>query len=240
METKRAIVLTVTDRIHYLKQSLDALKSIVNIDMELLVINVEPMNNTSGKIARKTIEDIDFMPCSVQVNPGILGLRNNTYDVCNRAFYSHGVDSIMYLEDDIVVSPDVLDLWDWYLKQDLTNIGVMSLYNIRVNGDSELICKTKAMSGWGMFITFAQYEKYAKPVWRNKPRMWDSNLAENIRKFDDVYNLMPMLSRVNNIGENGTHVDPITYSRLLLNHKYNLTKSKFDYKILKTPIEYKI
>ena len=38
--------------------------------------------------------------------------------------------NILYLEDDIVLSPDVLDLMDWYIDQDLTKIASLCLCNI--------------------------------------------------------------------------------------------------------------
>lgn len=227
---KKAIVLTVTDRPDYLQLMLLNLEIALDyVDMSdyVLYVNAEPVFTREGNLARAMIADIDYIEVDWQLNKERLGLRKNTFDVIERAFADH--EHVLYLEDDIGVSPDVFALWDWYIEQDLENVGIMSLFNMWGNGNPALVLRTRSMTCWGFFITKAQYEKYARPVWMDEPHMWDNNLAKHVRTFENAYNLVPALSRTTNYGEIGTHVTPEIYKRLTSGHRHNAEIGPYKY-----------
>jgi hypothetical protein len=168
-----------------------------------LYINCEPGNDEVIDI----IKNIDFIETDIIINRKQLGLNANTFAPMNRAFKKS--DFNLYLEDDIILSPDALNLFEWYTEQDLTNIAMIALCNIVDRSDSldeNLLYRTRRMFCWGFVISKLQFEKYFKPAWFPIDGYWAKSSAEHIRSFDNVYNIVPQLSRATTIGKAGTNM----------------------------------
>ncbi len=229
---KTGITITCMDRPEYTRQVLDSIKN-QNKDLSdyKLFVNIDTGNCNE---VVQIFKDLDFMEMSVKVNQFKEKAVNkrvnkNTYDVVKRAFSE--VDHILYLEDDIIISPDALDLVEWYRKQDLTDIATLCLCNIwdePINKD--LLFKARHSCLWGYSVNKAQFEKYYEPAWFTG-YSWDTSIARHIRTFMGIHNLIPMFSRSHNIGENGVNA-PERHKRLMEFHKYNTIKDEiFSYTI---------
>ena len=109
----KTLTLTVNNRPGYLRQLLDSLRR-NNVDgYDLLYCAVEPGCPEVLDVCKA----IDFIPTHVHLNAERLGVRENPYQAL-RAVFDMGSDFNVYLEDDLLVSPDALDLANWYLEQD--------------------------------------------------------------------------------------------------------------------------
>jgi len=231
-KTKKTITLTCKNRPDYTQKVINSLKEQnKKLDDWKLYINIDPGCKEVLDICKK----IDFIETDIKIfksdEPNIRKrIDKNTYDVMERTF-SDGSDFNLYLEDDVIMSPDALNLMDWYTKQDLTDIASLSLCNLwdRIDmPDENLVYRVRCMSGWGFVISKLQFERYFKPAWLKKPS-WDKAIANYIRTFEKVYNLVPQLSRTSNIGEKGTD-NGNCYRLFMIGHKYNkIRDKKFNY-----------
>lgn len=101
----KTMTCTANNRPHYLEQMLTSLSK-NKTEGYHLYIQVEPGNP-------KTIEvcnNIDFMPTTIIKNRKKLGVRENPYKLLEKVFEIDGSDFNIYLEDDIIISPDVTSL----------------------------------------------------------------------------------------------------------------------------------
>lgn len=228
----KTISLACYNRPQVLRETLDSIKEqMANLADYKLYINCEPGNNEVIDI----IKNIDFIETDIVINSKQLGLNANTFAHISRAFEKS--DFNLYLEDDIVLSPDALNLFEWYMEQDLTDIAMMALCNITDRGnklDENLLYRTRLMYCWGFVVSNKQFEKYFKPVWFPTTGYWARNSANHIRSFKNLYNILPQLSRATTIGRTGANMREHHWRKYdLENHKFNTDRKKFNYYLKK-------
>lgn len=223
----KTISLACYNRPKILRKVLNSLKEqMVDLTNYKLYINCEPVNDKVINI----IKNINFIETDVVINDKQLGLNTNTFAPMNRAFIK--ADFNLYLEDDIVLSPDALNLFEWYIEQDLTDIALMALCNTTDKSsklDENLLYKVRRFCGWGVVMSNNQFEKYFRPAWFPKTGSWDWSLANYVRTFKSICNITPQLSRATNIGCIGTNMSKRMWDSIMKNHKYNLNRKKFNY-----------
>lgn len=224
------ITMTCMDRPEYTLRVLESLKNQnKSLRKYKLYINID---TGDCEEVVNICNDIDFIETDVKVfkfeeDEVNRRISINTHNVVRRAF-DEGAKFNLYLEDDIVLSPDVLNLIDWYKKQDLKKIAALCLCNIIDNSyDENLIKKIRYSCFWGFAINKLQFEKYFEPAWQ-KGNIWDTSIARYIRTFEGVHNFNPKLSRSTNIGEQGSN-PAFRWERIMKGHFHNEDKKKFDY-----------
>jgi len=206
----KTITLPVATRPHYLRQMLDTLKE-NNLEGYKLYVNAEP-----NQAVIDVIRSVDFIPTTVIVNRDRLGVRQNPYNCIQRAF-DDGSTFNVHLEDDIILSPDTLQLASWYYKEykdkPLTHLNY-GMFNYKSNPDEPdkiQVIEGKFIGlGW---CTFKEcWNKWYKPywfddkinaeVWSPQTVGWDWSIAA-IAKTDNLTSLQPLTSRTNHIGRVG-------------------------------------
>ena len=223
------ITMACMDRPEYTLRVLESLRNQIKLlDGYKLFINID---TGDCKEVVDICSGIDFIETDIkifkleedEVNKRV---NENTYDVIKRAF-DGGSSFNLYLEDDIILSPDALDLMDWYTRQDLTNIASLCLCNIlNKEIDPDLIFKTQASCFWGFITSEEQFRKYFEPFWA-KGYCWDTHIARYIRAFG-ADNMMCQLSRSTNIGEIGVNPS-FRWQRVMAGHDYNRAVRRFNY-----------
>jgi hypothetical protein len=234
------MTLTVCNRPHYLRRALQALREVDGVGDWHLFIGLEPGNEECTRIC----EEIDFVPRTILRNPENLGVRGNPYNVLKHAF-ARGSEVNIYLEDDIVVSPDVCRLALWYrqlVPEDrLEDVRVMFL-NLFVtslgNEAADELTVDDILSPWGMIINRYQWEHIIEPAWWNDEHSfpteqdWTMSLAEYLSRESRMFVLSPLLSRSTNIGrEGGVHSSPERHDLLMKGLAMNQSNRYFNYKI---------
>jgi len=190
---------------------------------------------------------VDFMDSDVSYPRRNEGTNVNTYKLMERVFEREGVDWNVYLEDDLLLSPDAFNLVEWYIEhseeikatKSIEGIGAYCLCRLRESGSPEKIYLSRALVGWGFLMDGHQWRTYAKPAWCNArklwghDRMWDNSVADYIRTCGaTVHNVFPELSRVTNTGRVGTHFTAKKYDELMQDHAYNQSREIYDYRLV--------
>lgn len=238
----KAITLPVATRPHYLIQLLSTLKD-NNLEGWTLYINAEPCVEVAC-----VIRDIDFMPKSIVVNKTCLGVRQNPFNTINRAF-SDGAEYVVHLEDDLIVSPDLLDLANWYYDNyrhnptEFINYGFFN-YESESEEPEQLKIVTDVFTGLGWSTFSACWYKWFVPNWFNDdinkevwgPQTigWDWSMA-SVAKTETLRSLQPHCSRSNHIGRNGgtycaADFHDKTFPQIIINQE--LKEDFDDYRII--------
>ena len=224
----KTISLACYSRPKILLEALDSLKNqMADLANYKLYISCEPGNSEVINI----IKNIDFIETDITINDKKLGLSTNTFNAINKAFKQ--ADFNLYLEDDIVLSPDALNLFEWYIKQDLTNIVALSFCNFWDKNDKldeNLIYKVRGLNGWGFIASKQQFKKYFRPFWFPLKGFWDKSSAIQTRKMSkNIYYIVPQLSRSTNIGDVGTNMTTGDWKRFMGGHIFNTKRKIFNY-----------
>jgi glycosyltransferase involved in cell wall biosynthesis len=199
----------------------------------------------------ETTQQIDFAPYRVFWPAQNEGVNNNTYWLMHHVFENLDADYNLYLEDDLLLSPDVLALANWYIENEqkllavdgIADIGALCLCKLQSKFSDENLSNnaaslffSRAFVGWGFLMGQRQWHQYGKPSWHNsrallgRDGMWDNAVAQYIRQCDTkVYNLFPALSRVTNTGREGVHFTAETYDRMMGTHTYQQEHETFAY-----------
>ena len=178
-----------------------------------------------------------------------LGVNRSTKATIDWAWKA-GYDWALYLEDDLVLSPDAFALTHWYAANTEyladTCGGYIGAYCLcrmiqeqdRAEADRrpDAVLYARAFSGWGFLVSRAQY-KLIEPAWLSgekddPPSMWDRHVGRRIRNLgDDNYNCMPALSRVTNIGEFGYHFTPERHRKWMEGHQWNTNSAQHRFRV---------
>lgn len=224
---KKAMTITAFNRPDYLSTVLESLKSNNLKDYELFV-GCEPVNKEVINICN----NIDFIKTYTQVNPQIYGVRKNPFEVLSRAFNS-GADCVLYLEDDVVLSPDAVHFANWYFDWDQKdNYICMNLYNhdSDENFPDQVIAGTK-FSSLCMGITKFQWDNFIGKEWFVHPSGWDFSFNKLLAQGKKV--IMPKLSRSHHIGvTRGVHYVAREHDKIYAGNKFYQGADNFEFKFV--------
>lgn len=156
---------------------------------------------------------------SWDVSYNVYGIARNSHDIITKAF-ELGSEYNLYLEEDIVVSPDVTNLADWHYEIESDAICLCLLSRPRKksivieNPDSAIIsCRNKCFklhscprgfSSYGFGVKKNIFFKHMSPNWFDE-RGWDMGVIDCINS-SGMPVLLPYKSRSDHIGENGVNV----------------------------------
>src|SRR2546423_5190455 len=215
------VTLTVNGRPQYLRRALRSLSAVRGIERWHLVIALEPGSADCADLCRS----VDFMPVTILENERRLGVRGNPFHVLGYVF-ERGSRLNVYLEDDLIVSPDIAELALWYEKLvpldtlDDFKIVFLSLFvtSIGVEPEDEIVADLY-FSPWGLILNRSQWFEQVAPHWWNDEHPFgakDWTWSLTARLGAEVAVLAPRLSRTANIGrEAGVHADPERHDLLV-------------------------
>lgn len=198
-ELKLGMTMTACNRPNYLKEVLDSLSKNAGIEKYTLHFGVEPINVDVCIVCN----EVSFIKKEVTVNQKVLGVRNNPYETLERAF-KKGYDAVLYLEDDVLLTTDTVNLADWYFKYEKANDYLcLNLYNhdSSATGDPKAVIAGDKFSALGIGITRHQWYTHFKPNWYVHPSGWDFCFTDLVNQGLKV--LQPEISRSHHIGRFG-------------------------------------
>jgi hypothetical protein len=218
---KKIIAITAFKRPRALQSLLTSL--IVNdlSDWSILIrLEPSPEKDECIRVSKKILGNCDFI---IHVNQTIEGIRKNTFNVVHQAF-SNDADLVLYLEEDLIVSPDTTDMCSWYYENSLSEVLCLNLL-ARTTGSSacfssleypkELI-KTKSFNSQGIAITKKKWKAFFESSWLLKPSShlthlgqkadgWDFAIYSILISHPNLYVIQPLLARANHVGGTGTY-----------------------------------
>jgi glycosyltransferase involved in cell wall biosynthesis len=244
---KKTITVAAYNRPELLAKLLQSLKEQMRPPSDYtLYIRIDAGGDRFRDVKRVAF-GVNFMAADVFYPQQNEGCIMNTFKLMEQAFEREGTDWNVYLEDDLLLSPDAFNLVEWYIAhageikatKGTQDIGAYCLCRLRESGDPEKVYLSRAFVGWGFLMDARQWQIYAKPAWCSAKRlwgydrMWDNSVADYIRTCGaTVFNAFPELSRITNTGRVGTHFTAQKYDQLMQNHKYNQSRKVYDYKLV--------
>jgi len=201
----KTITLVACSRLDYLKSTVESLKN-NNLAGYTLFIGVEPLNAEVISYCRQ----LNFMPTELTVNSSQLGVAGNPLATITRAFES-GSEFNVALEDDLLLSPDALDLANWFLELPQNpDYFCLNLFHYGSNPElpSEIV-ESNHFAPLGWAATAKMWRDFIQPSWLSDRRGWDFSVNQVLLKEQKLKLLRPNLARANHLGrEGGVHCSP--------------------------------
>lgn len=220
---KLAVTFTVNDRPHYFQDVLDSWTNVRGKEDVLFYFSCEPFGYEDG-MNRGTCVDMAEMWLKdnkltgrVYANYDKLGVLHNPYVALQRAFGNLTVDYAVLAEDDLVVSNDILEYHTWAANEYLDQKDVAMICSFfeheAVDELSNAALKKVNFASvyvWGTWKD--RWNDYIGPTWEHEyvkeygfHTGWDWNLNERVLPRLGKYSIQPFVTRVQNIGLQGTH-----------------------------------
>lgn len=221
----KAICLCTSNRPELVKQCLESLHQ-NKLEGWTLFASCEP----DCPAVHKLIEAVDFMPKIWWVNGTRLGPELNTFTVCFKAIDSDA-KAILYFDDDMVLSPDAVEMCDWYLSNDwmtepTKNGGICLCTKESDPSRPESISPAdtwKGLVGQGYCYTRQQWKHFVKRnFWVHKTHFggdgYDWALGHSAVDLEKrIYR--PRLSRSRHIGTHGHHPNGEIFPEHISTHR---------------------
>jgi hypothetical protein len=223
---KKTLTMTAYNRPEYLRQTLEQLRKNDFTDWSHIKFGIEPGNVEVARVAESARE---FIYAFIRINNGVLGVKNNPFMTLKSVFrpMKKKVTSNLniYLEDDVLFSPDITRLANWYgdlsNKNDYLCMGFFRKDTLEDVGGVKVEHNPKMFSALGLVITDYQWDNYFAPNWHKDPRGWDWSM-KGFMESSGLGMLVPMVSRSYHIGrENATHYVPSQHDSVHVGVKWN-------------------
>jgi hypothetical protein len=226
---KKTITIAAYNRPENLAALLASLRDqLLPLDGYKLIVRVDAGGDHFGEVLALT-QGIDFVEREVTHSRRNQGTVKTTHWTMERAFEHERADFNIYLEDDLLLAPDALNLAEWYMAnaerirrtEGVKDVGGFCLCNLQCGEDAERVFLSRAFVGWGFVMSRSQWVMYAAPAWCEPEKlwgsamMWDKSVANFIRVHPGTYNVFPEVSRVTNTGKVGVHMTPARHATLL-------------------------
>ena len=211
----KVITLLFWKRPKYVRQVLDHLSQCRGIDAYHLVVHLD---GPANKAVRELCHAIKFAPHETRQFHQNHGCNQCTRTVLRRGFDLS--DYVIHVEEDVLLAPDALQYFEWARQfgPDKTLLNVSGIRHptgwLFEHGhfpDGQAIEQKAKRSGgftcWGWATWKDRWQELDK-IWSTEPDRklsWDVRI-EQYRRQHKLAELMPLVSRVQNIGaEQGTH-----------------------------------
>jgi hypothetical protein len=162
-----------------------------------------------------------ILPSAVEVNDRVLGVLENPFEMIDSVF-KRGAQFCAYLEEDITLSDDAFDLFNWYFN--LPNVDdflCLNLYNHHSEDRPDFANVVEAGSDFsclGIGFTRDQWYRHFKPNFKKHKMGWDFAITELIQK-QGLKVLKPKISRSHHIGfTGGVHYRPEVHDVIYKNN----------------------
>jgi hypothetical protein len=224
----KTITLTAFKRLDCLIQLLKSLEANDLTGYSKLYCAVEPVDVNIVERLKK----VKFIDVDITVNKTILGVRQNPFNILTKAF-NEGSDYNVYLEDDMILSPDAFDFFNYY-HDNLHTQDRLCACAYNYNSDpayNNLVTLSNDFVALGVGIFKNHWNDYFKPYWFNEQFRkdmeidmggiggWDWCIRAVMKKFN-MTTIMPTYSRSYHTGKFGVHCTPKCYDTMFKNHPY--------------------
>lgn len=212
---KSEIVFTATNRPHYLEESINSWNGARGLSDWQATFFVEP-----SPIREHVIERAFNLSTTTTVvlNESRLGVLVNPWTALNTKF-EEGADFVILAEDDVVVSSDILEYFQWTSEEysGVKKILCINAFSQIGGGKQNQIVQDQRFSPlvWGIWRD--RWEEHLRATWDKdyssgnadgSEAGWDWNI-NRILQNKDMRILKPLQSRSDHIGElGGAHMTP--------------------------------
>lgn len=219
IEPGMRLAFTVHNRPEYLKETLDSWLDVRGFFDVPVTFALEPTARESDMVA--VIEHAmrgRHQNWVISTNPRKFGVLLNPFEAMTREFVAWGADFAVLAEEDVVVSSDVLEYFEWARRQfwGELRVGAVGAFGLGENGQAkpqDVDFGPFNPLVWGTWAY--QWMKHIGPSWDldyssgladGTPSGWDWNLNLRVLPKMGAQVLRPLQSRSTHIGfEGGVH-----------------------------------
>lgn len=216
----KTISIPTNDRLDTLERVIESLSRAQGFKEWTVVFSVEPNTAVRQYISRLSI------PYMASFNSSQRGCWVNTFLAADFA-YSVGSTFNLYLEDDVILSPDALTLCSSFQKRDAVLL-LRRPHDMQTNEPEKVSICNSGLFGDGFAFHRDLWPRLRACWFDDSVTMWDWSVQFNTIKRN-IQHWRPHLNRSQNIGVNGTHTkhgtDPNRYSACYTGHPV----ASFDY-----------
>jgi len=197
---------TSNERLEYFAQYIEHVNKLNNLDKINFLFFVEPDSENM----------VEMIPChwnkTIFRNYYRFKPALNHFVAFNYCFESLKLDYVFLLEDDIIVSPDLYNISNYCLRNNLLDDSLLctlnkhelyhpnhSVYSEKSNSDILKLSGNKYVSCWGTGISLCFWKKYMFKQWR-MDITFDAMID---RQIEPCSVISPLISRTNQIGKIG-------------------------------------
>jgi len=251
MTTEHSITITAMNRPHLFRAMLESLVA-NDLTEWRVVIRVEPGEHAAA-FAPIAAELLAGVPYDLKVNDEVQGIALNPFLAVETAFEA-GSKLNLYLEEDLLVSPDATALALWYKRNHQAGwLGLSLLAGpcgsagfLSNEHHPELLFEARTFNSIGFVMRRDEWYAHARAVWQSRPGIspiihgnwrlnwgWDWSLYGLVAADPTLRAVQPVLARATHNGRlGGTYASPefhdAAFGELPLNHRaevdYRLTK----------------
>jgi len=213
---KTTIAFTVYDREDYFKQVLESWSEVRNIENYNFVFKIE-ISEKLNKIL-DIIESFKNKTSSligIIVNDPKSGVGVNHYEALYLCFEELNSDLVIMAEDDVIVSEDILEYFDYVFKKYKNDEEILTVCSHRYveTNSQELLIKEQSFDPWIWGTWKTKWKKYLKNDWDLEKFSLEGRLVGGfdyhiVYKILPKYNLksiFPSTTRSKHIGVEGTY-----------------------------------
>lgn len=204
----KTISLAVYKRPEYLERVLDSLSK---NDWTGYTMFIAAEYNADAHVL-EMCHKIDWIEKQIFTTDKKLGCTLNTYRSIDLPF-ANGSDFNIYWEDDVLASPTLYHLANWFAEQKETSYSSCLLQSFipkDAAGPTNSIIPTNGFSSHGFFVHRRHYYQYYKKYWLDdslavtKGESWDFNVGRHLWA-NNVLSVQPTHPYSQHIGVYGTH-----------------------------------
>jgi hypothetical protein len=216
----RTVTICAYNRPIYLDQVIGSLRralSLASWRPDKIVVGVDPGGQWQNDVVNIAAQAP--APVEVIVWPEHLGVSEAPRRLLQYVFSELESAFNLHLEDDTVISPDALNLVDWY-ERNLDAFWARGLLCLTLHSPSsthenkDVVYRRSDFGVWGWAMDFFRWRGYLSQWWnhrRYEPLGWDYSATDMLHRCN-LQVAAPALSRVCNIGrEGGTFQTPAGY-----------------------------
>lgn len=215
---RMGVGMTVNDRPIYLRQALNAWSRVIGIENVEFHFGVEPGVQAKENVqAIREFQERNSLDVTIRMNPEKFGAQHNPWEVMTRLF-KQGCQYAVLAEDDLLPADDLLLFHKWAAEggwKGQLRRGPMLVCSFndgtgtdpavvhQVNGFANVLVWGTWDYTWLALISRTWDHNYSTGEGLEKG--WDHNLDKRVMQPKGLTSLVPEVSRVQNIGVEGTH-----------------------------------
>lgn len=209
---RRAMFLTVFDRPQYLIDTLATWREVRGFKDWPLYVRIEPSPVQHEIIS--IIQELDHPEVYITVNPRRYGVLHHPWVGFDELFKKY--DFVIRLEDDLIVSDDILEYFEWasIVYESHPKVAAVIGYTDE-DGPSNAARLQGTFSPWIWGTWRDRWVNIMRDTWDHDYSTfnghpghqagWDWNLNTRIYPEQELLSVLPTSSRVQNIGVFGVH-----------------------------------
>lgn len=211
----KTITITAYNRPEYLRQALDALSSCRRVGEYVIFAVVDP-SDRQFEVQAELERFCEGRLAHVVLNKRRLGCDYNNFFAYQLAFGA-GSQFNFAVEDDIIVSPDSLEMAEWAWSRWPPQALGFCLFNRNLPGlpkpNPFEVARNNLFNAWGWACPVKVFRRYVEPNWmchqrwwKGDAQVWDRSMTQIALDYQ-MFFIRPDLSRVRNIGADGDHTN---------------------------------